>query len=183
MIFVDIIIAILLVITIAFCLKLNRKIIELQKSKKDLAVLFKYFDNATKRAEEGIESLKYTTHKATASIDNKINEAKMILDDLLQMREQFERIIEDVKQASSETRQANINNNIGRTVHSNFFQNPSRISTHPATINNPVINNPIIRTPSNDEFATSNSSMSDSKKNAITELLNKISEIQKKTNN
>jgi preprotein translocase subunit YajC len=76
-------------------------------------------------------------------------------------------IVDEAKQILMESR--SVNNNIPtKPLISNYYNTPSRVNSS-AT--------PIIRKPSNDE-----NNMTDSKKNAITELLNKISEIQNKSN-
>lgn len=171
MIIVDIIIALLLIITIWFCFKLNRKIVDLQKGKKDLAILFKYFDNAIKRAEEGIEHLKENTDHAKSILDKKINEANIAADDIAFFIEKSQKTLKNLEELHAKL-----------IMKENFLAQDNIIKKSNTTPEIP-------ETPKysmNQNIATSmnpieQGNINNSKRIAIETLLDKISEIQRRS--
>lgn len=75
-------IAFLLLLTILFCWKLNRKIVAIHKSKKEMLALLKYFDNAVVRAEESIKQLKHASTSAGKLLQTDIEKAQLLVNDL-----------------------------------------------------------------------------------------------------
>ncbi|MBL4692312.1 MAG: hypothetical protein JKY92_03185 [Magnetovibrio sp.] len=64
----DVIIAVLLVLTIAYAVRLNQRLLQLRSDKNELLVLAKTFAAATVRAEKAIENLKVTSESLTIEI-------------------------------------------------------------------------------------------------------------------
>lgn len=75
-------IAFLLCITILYCWKLNRKIVELQHGKKEIKNLIKEFDHAILRAEEGVAELKLTGRSLSKELQENIKTSSQMVEDL-----------------------------------------------------------------------------------------------------
>lgn len=78
----NIIMAALLAVTIAYCWILNRRIKVLQDSRSELAHLLKHFDESTHRASESIIALQTASKKIGENIQFRIDKANYLLDDL-----------------------------------------------------------------------------------------------------
>jgi len=74
----DITIAVLLVFTIAYAIRLNTRLSQLRNDKAELEILAKAFTGATQRAEEGTKVLKISTELLKAEI----KKAEVLKDDL-----------------------------------------------------------------------------------------------------
>ncbi len=74
----DIIIAVLLVLTITYAVRLNQRLSQLRKDKNELQELAKTFADATNKAEEGIQQLKVSTD----SLSTEVKKAEILRDDL-----------------------------------------------------------------------------------------------------
>lgn len=74
----DITIAVLLVFTITYAIRLNSRLSQLRNDKAELEALAKTFSGATQRAEEGIKVLKISTDLLTTEI----KKAEVLKDDL-----------------------------------------------------------------------------------------------------
>lgn len=74
----DITIAVLLVFTIAYAIRLNTRLSQLRNDKAELESLAKAFSAATQRAEEGTKVLKISTEGLKAEIEK----AEILKDDL-----------------------------------------------------------------------------------------------------
>lgn len=74
----DIIIAVLLMLTIAYAVRLNQRLSQLRSDKNELQQLAKTFADATQRAEAGIQNLKVSSD----ALQNQIKQAEVLKDDL-----------------------------------------------------------------------------------------------------
>lgn len=74
----DIIIAVLLMLTIAYAVRLNQRLLQLRSDKNELLVLAKTFAEATVRAEKAIVNLKVSSE----TLSTEITKAEAIKDDL-----------------------------------------------------------------------------------------------------
>lgn len=83
----DIIVAILLAATIAYAVVLNKRIGQLRSNRDDLAKLIAAFNEATQRAEAGIQRLKRTAEEAGGSLQERVEKAQSLRDDLAFMTE------------------------------------------------------------------------------------------------
>ena len=84
-VFLDGLIAVLLLATIATGVFLNRRIASLRRSTKDINQLVGGFDKATARARAGIETLRNTLKDSGEQLQDQINTARGLRDDLKQM--------------------------------------------------------------------------------------------------
>jgi len=74
----DIIISVLLVLTIAYAVRLNQRLSQLRSDKNELLVLAKTFADATMRAESAIKNLKVSSE----SLGSEVAKAEALKDDL-----------------------------------------------------------------------------------------------------
>ena len=79
----DVTIAVLLMFTITYAVRLNSRLSQLRADKSELEVLAKTFVNATTRAEEGVNRLKVSTDALQAEI----KKGEVLKDDLAYMIE------------------------------------------------------------------------------------------------
>jgi hypothetical protein len=83
----DFLMAGLLLATLIYCLKLNRRIKVLQDSKSELARIIREFDDSTKRATQSINEIHTATMRISENIQHKIDKANYLADDLEMMIE------------------------------------------------------------------------------------------------
>lgn len=74
----DIIIAVLLMLTIAYAVRLNQRLSQLRSDKNELQQLAKTFADATQRAEVGIQNLKVSSE----ALQKQMKQAEVLKDDL-----------------------------------------------------------------------------------------------------
>lgn len=74
----DIIIAVLLVLTITYAVRLNQRLSQLRSDKNELQQLAKTFAEATQRAEAGIQTLKISSE----ALQDQMKKAEVLKDDL-----------------------------------------------------------------------------------------------------
>ncbi len=80
---INIAVAALLIITILYCWSLNKRIQVLQDGRGDLARLLKHFDESTMRASDSIASLQAASRKLGETVQNRIDKANLVADDLM----------------------------------------------------------------------------------------------------
>ncbi|PIR37870.1 MAG: hypothetical protein COV35_08045 [Alphaproteobacteria bacterium CG11_big_fil_rev_8_21_14_0_20_39_49] len=78
----DIIVISLLLVAIVYGVILNRKISILQQSKKELANLFKSFDETILQAQIGIDDLKKVSTEVSGLLSDKMEKGYVLIDDL-----------------------------------------------------------------------------------------------------
>src|SRR5262249_11494618 len=83
----DVIVAILLAATIAYAAMLNSRLGQLRKNRDDLAKLVSAFNEATARAEGGIPKLRRAADEAGATLQERVEKAQSLRDDLAFMIE------------------------------------------------------------------------------------------------
>ena len=81
-VFMDLVMAGLLLATIVYCLRLNKRIKVLQDSKSELARIIREFDESTKRATQNINEIHAATNRISENIQHKIDKANYLADDL-----------------------------------------------------------------------------------------------------
>lgn len=101
----NIAIAILLAATIFYCWLLNRRIQVLQNSKSELAMLLKHFDLSTQRASKTMNILQEASKEAGKSVQQRIEKAQYILDDLNYMMEKADKVAEQMEAGIAIARQ------------------------------------------------------------------------------
>lgn len=75
----------LLLATLIYCLKLNKRIKILQDSKSELARIIREFDQSTQRATQNINEIHAATMRISENIQHKIDKANYLADDLEMM--------------------------------------------------------------------------------------------------
>ena len=85
--FADIIVAVLLITTIVYCLKLNARIRVLQDSKSELAQLIEKFDQSTHKATHSINEIHKASKKIAENMQARLDKANFLADDLAFMIE------------------------------------------------------------------------------------------------
>lgn len=80
--FLDMVTAGLLLATIVYCLKLNKRIKLLQDSKSELAQIIREFDESTTRATQNINEIHTATQRISDNMQLKIDKANYLANDL-----------------------------------------------------------------------------------------------------
>ncbi|HVI49894.1 MAG TPA: DUF6468 domain-containing protein [Candidatus Sulfotelmatobacter sp.] len=86
----DVIVAILLAATIAYAWILNRRLGDLRRNRDEMARLVNAFNDATARAEAGIPKLRRAADEAGATLQERVEKAQTLRDDLAFMIERAE---------------------------------------------------------------------------------------------
>jgi ABC-type transporter Mla subunit MlaD len=106
----DLIIIVLLVPTIVYAVILNTRLKQLRDNRDDLARLVAAFNDATARAESGIPKLRRAAEEAGQSLQERVEKAQTLRDDLAFMTERADsmagRLEDSVRQARDEVRPA-----------------------------------------------------------------------------
>jgi hypothetical protein len=79
--------AALLITTMVYCLRLNKRIKLLQDSKSELARIIREFDESTQRATQSIADIHTATARLSENIQHKIDKANFLASDLEHMIE------------------------------------------------------------------------------------------------
>jgi hypothetical protein len=80
--FINGLMALLLLVTILYCWRLNTRIRILQDSKSDLARIIREFDESTQRATQSIAEIHEATSRLSDNIQHKIDKGNYLADDL-----------------------------------------------------------------------------------------------------
>ncbi len=88
----DIVVGFLLLITISYAWKLNRRIAIIQKSKQDLNQFLTEFNHAIERADHNIEQLKLMSQETDSQLIEQINKARYLANDLSFLMEKGESV-------------------------------------------------------------------------------------------
>ena len=104
MLILDILVAVLLVITIAFAFVLNKRLGRLRGDRKAFEKLAKTFGDATSRAEEGINAL----HQTTDVLQERLDKAQALKDDLTFMTERGDRTADKLEKLVRMTRDTSV---------------------------------------------------------------------------
>lgn len=95
----DIIVSILLAATIGYAVLLNSRLVQLRKNRDDLARLVGAFNDATVRAESGIPKLKRATEEAEVGLQERVEKAQSLRDDLAFMIERADTMVNRLETA------------------------------------------------------------------------------------
>lgn len=79
---IDILMAGLLIVTLFYCSRLNKRIRLLQDAKSELAHIIQEFDESTQRATQSIAQIHEATNRISENIQHKIDKANFLADDL-----------------------------------------------------------------------------------------------------
>lgn len=89
---INAVIIVLLAVTIGYCWLLNRRIKVLQDSRGELARLLQHFDESTQRASESIIGLQTASRRIGDTIQQRMDKASDVLDDLSFMIEKAHKL-------------------------------------------------------------------------------------------
>ncbi len=95
----DLAIILLLVPTIVYAVILNRRLSALRRSRDELAKVVSSFNEATMRAEAGIPKLKKATLEANTALQDRVEKAHSLRDDLAFMIERAEEMADRLEGA------------------------------------------------------------------------------------
>lgn len=79
---INITMAVILMVTIWYCSRLNKRIQALQDARSELATIIKEFDESTQRATQSIADIHKATQRLTENMQHKIDKANFLADDL-----------------------------------------------------------------------------------------------------
>jgi hypothetical protein len=79
---IDVTMAVLLLVTIFYCRKLNQRIRVLQDSRSELAQIVREFDESTERATKSIAEIHEASRRISENIQHKIDKANYLVADL-----------------------------------------------------------------------------------------------------
>ena len=85
--FVDLIVAVLLLATLAYCIMLNRRLAALRDDKGELRELIRGLAAASQRAETGVASLRAAAEQIGVGLQQEIDNARELREDLSYMLE------------------------------------------------------------------------------------------------
>lgn len=97
-------VALLLGVTIFYCLKLNKRIRILQDSKSELAQLIEKFDMSTQQATYSIQEIHKASKKINENIQVKLDKANYLADDLAFMIEKANKMADRMEGGISASR-------------------------------------------------------------------------------
>jgi Domain of unknown function (DUF6468) len=107
-ILLDLVVSGLLIATISYAVMLNNRLTALRKNRDDLAKVIVSFNEATVRAESSIPKLKRAAEEAGTTLQDRVEKAQSLRDDLAFMIERADtmanRLENAVKSARSEVR-------------------------------------------------------------------------------
>ncbi len=90
--------AVLLMVTISYCYKLNVKIRQLQDGRSELASMISLFDKSTERATASLTELQSVSKKITEGLQLKIDKANFLADDLAFLIEKSTKLTTQLEQ-------------------------------------------------------------------------------------
>ncbi len=117
----------LLAVTIAYCYVLNRRIQVLQDSKSELAELLGHFDESTRRASDSIMALQAASKKIGETVQSRIDKANFAIDDLNAMIAKAEHVTDKVEASVAIARQKE---KLGQVPSSHIQQVREAVQTH-----------------------------------------------------
>lgn len=107
-ILLDLLVSILLIATIGYAVMLNQRLTQLRKNRDDLAKIIVSFNEATVRAESSIPKLRKAAEDAGQSLQERVEKAQSLRDDLAFMIERADtmanRLENAVRSARTEVR-------------------------------------------------------------------------------
>lgn len=107
-IILDLLVSVLLVATIGYAVMLNQRLTQLRKNRDDLAKIIVSFNEATVRAETAIPKLRKAVEDAGQSLQERVEKAQSLRDDLAFMIERADtmanRLENAVRSARTEAR-------------------------------------------------------------------------------
>ncbi|WP_339041021.1 DUF6468 domain-containing protein [Candidatus Lariskella endosymbiont of Hedychridium roseum] len=97
----DIVVILMLSMTVVFCWRLNRKIVELKDSRKDLKNLVQALDNSILQTHKSLASLKEASSTAASQLDAHTKLSKELVNDLSFMNGSASKLADRLESAIS----------------------------------------------------------------------------------
>ncbi|MFN7038187.1 MAG: DUF6468 domain-containing protein [Alphaproteobacteria bacterium] len=159
-IILDWVMSIMLIISITYSWRLNKKFMDFKNNKGEFFKLIKVLDETILRAEASIEELKNLTLISSGSLGTKLDQIKILTDDLAFMSDRASVLADKLEESISTARKY-------ENVNRNNYDFPSTRDHHHAPVATPIGNN-------------SSPKREEPKKAAIESLLAKISAVKNK---
>ncbi len=95
----DVMVAVLLAVTIVYAWVLNQRLSQLRRNRDDLAKVVSSFNEATARAEAGIPKLRKAAEETGIALQERVEKAQSLRDDLAFMIERADAMADRLEQA------------------------------------------------------------------------------------
>jgi cell division septum initiation protein DivIVA len=95
----DVMVALLLAVTIVYAWVLNQRLSQLRRNRDDLAKVVSSFNEATARAEAGIPKLRKAAEETGMALQERVEKAQSLRDDLAFMIERADAMADRLEQA------------------------------------------------------------------------------------
>lgn len=95
----DVMVAVLLAVTIVYAWVLNQRLSQLRRNRDDLAKVVSSFNEATARAEAGIPKLRKAAEETGLALQERVEKAQSLRDDLAFMIERADAMADRLEQA------------------------------------------------------------------------------------
>ncbi len=105
---VDIVVMVFLLLTTAFCWRLNKQILELKRYKGDFTDLVKVFDNAIVSTHKSILALKEASSTASTDVKFYVDKSEELLNDLSFMTDMAAKLADKLESAISAARKQEV---------------------------------------------------------------------------
>jgi hypothetical protein len=122
----DGVIAVLLVMTIVWCILLNRRLVGLRRHQNELNTLIGSLNEATVRAEAGIAALKDNAEKAGADLKSSIEQAERLNDDLNYLSQRSSRLAQRLETTPQSSQAPSAPQEVDLESHERSGPNPAR---------------------------------------------------------
>ncbi|MDA1098922.1 MAG: DUF6468 domain-containing protein [Proteobacteria bacterium] len=93
----DGLVAILLLITVGYCLVLNRRLTALRGYRVEMQQLLSNFTEATRQAESSVSYLKIASDQIGSTLDQRMTEARALADELSSMNQSGSRLADRIE--------------------------------------------------------------------------------------
>lgn len=100
----DAIVAILLVVTVAYCFQLNRRLTALRADQESLSGLVNDLNQATARAQEGVFQLRSVSQEAEDTLKKEVSRARALSDELSLITEAGGNLADRIESGLTEAR-------------------------------------------------------------------------------
>lgn len=104
MLLLDCITIVMLLITIVYCWKLNNKMTELKKNRREFQAFIQNIDNALIKAHTSIKELQALTAQTSTDISENLNKARLVVDDLTFMTDRASVLTDKLEQIINTSR-------------------------------------------------------------------------------
>ncbi len=101
----DVMVAALLAVTIVYAWILNQRLSQLRRNRDDLAKVVSSFNDATARAEAGIPKLRKAAEESGQALQERVEKAQSLRDDLAFMIERADAMADQLEQAVRSSRE------------------------------------------------------------------------------